>query len=186
MHLAMYLNDIMGFFKNVLILGGMSILVAIALYATLLLFLPKRFPGIKVSQFLLLFYFSAFVIWSFLPAGFGRENNFIPFQSIYSSLCSSSEVPKYILFFNILSFVPMGILLPWIFPELKKWHKVAGASLCVCLTRELMQLVLWYRVFDIDSLLFAALGSLAGYGVFLLISRAINKNGKGVNPMKKV
>lgn len=84
-------------------------------------------------------------------------------------------MPKYILFFNIFFFVPMGVLLPWVFPELKKWHKAVGASLCVCLARELMQLALWYRVFDIDSLLFALLGSLAGYGLFLLAGRLARK-----------
>lgn len=105
----------------------------------------------------------------------GRENNFIPFQSIYGSLCSRSEVPKYILFFNILLFVPMGALLPWIFPELKKWYRVVGISVCICLARELMQLILWYRVFDIDSLLFALAGSFAGYGLFLLANRLAKK-----------
>ena len=179
MYHPMYLNEIAGFLKNVLVLGGISILVAIILYAALLLFLPKRFAGIKISakvgQFLLLFYFSAFVIWSLLPSSFGRENNFVPFQSIYSSLCSRSEVPKYILFFNIFFFVPMGALLPWVFPELKKWHKAVGASLCVCLARELMQLVLWYRVFDIDSLIYALLASLAGYAIFLLAARLARK-----------
>lgn len=179
MYYPMYLNDITGFLKNVLLLGCMSLVVAIVLYAALLLFLPKRFAGVKISakigQFLLLFYFSAFVIWSLLPNSLGRENNFIPFQSIYGSLCSRSEVPKYILFFNILLFAPMGALLPWVFPELKKWYRVVGVSLCVCLARELMQLILWYRVFDIDSLLFALLGSLAGYGLFLLAGRFAKK-----------
>lgn len=179
MYYPMYLNDIMGFLKEVLRLGCMSILVAVVLYTALLLFLPKRFAGtgisVKIGQFLLLFYFSAFVIWSLLPHSLGRENNFIPFQSIYGSLCSRSEVPKYILFFNILLFVPMGALLPWIFPELKKWYRVVGISVCICLARELMQLILWYRVFDIDSLLFALVGSFAGYGLFLLANRLAKK-----------
>lgn len=57
MYHPMYLNEITGFLKNVLVLGGISILVAITLYAALLLFLPKRFAGVKISakigQFLL-------------------------------------------------------------------------------------------------------------------------------------
>ena len=110
MYYPMYLNDIMGFLKEVLWLGCMSILMAVVLYAALLLFLPKRFAGtgisVKIGQFLLLFYFSAFVIWSLLPCSMGRENNFIPSQSIYSSLCSRSKVPKYILFLTFCCFFP--------------------------------------------------------------------------------
>ena len=177
MYYPMYLNDIMGFLKEVLRLGCMSILVAAVLYAALLLFLPKRFAGtgisVKIGQFLLLFYFSAFVIWSLLPHSLGRKNNFIPFQSIYNSLCFSGEVTRYILFFNILLFVPMGTLLPWVFPELQKWYRVVGISVCICLARELMQLIIWYR--DIDSLLFALVGSFAGYGLFLLANRLAKK-----------
>ena len=49
MYHPMYLNEITGFLKNVLVLGGISILVAITLYAALLLFLQKRFAGVKIS-----------------------------------------------------------------------------------------------------------------------------------------
>lgn len=78
---------------------------------------------------------------------------------------------------NAAMFVPTGIVLPLVYPRLRRFRNVlaAGAGLSLCI--ELMQLPFAARTTDIDDLIFNTLGVAVGYGIWLLF----RKRRKGVS-----
>jgi glycopeptide antibiotics resistance protein len=72
---------------------------------------------------------------------------------------------------NIAMFIPTGIALPAIYPQLRSFGKtlLAGAGLSLCI--ELAQLPFYTRASDIDDLLLNTAGVVIGYGIFALVRR---------------
>lgn len=68
---------------------------------------------------------------------------------------------------NVAVFVPLGLLMPWAFPALRRWW--AATLLCggLSLAIEFTQLFL-ARSVDVDDLLLNTLGGLLGYLLFAL------------------
>lgn len=92
-------------------------------------------------------------LWDLLQYGTaGGEINLIPF--------SSDGLTTYIL--NVIMFMPLGFLLPLIWPHFREWKKVAvtGAAFSLCI--EACQLFC-LRTTDVDDLLMNTAGTLAGY-----------------------
>lgn len=73
---------------------------------------------------------------------------------------------------NALLFVPLGMLLPLLWKDCRRWYRTAGAGFLLSLLIELSQLFN-FRATDIDDLLMNTLGTLAGYGVWQLLARRI-------------
>lgn len=69
---------------------------------------------------------------------------------------------------NILMFVPLGILLPYIHRFFQKagWTYLAGLGLTVAI--EFVQLILKCGIFEMDDLMNNLIGTMIGYGVFRL------------------
>ena len=78
---------------------------------------------------------------------------------------------------NTAMFLPIGIIWPSLFRKLDTPAKVisAGIGLSVCI--EILQLPFFDRVTDIDDLLLNSLGFLMGFGIWLLVRKAIKKCG---------
>lgn len=64
---------------------------------------------------------------------------------------------------NCIWFVPLGILVPYVFESRRKWWIVTGLGAIVSLSIELMQYILCTGVTDIDDIVFNTLGALMGY-----------------------
>jgi glycopeptide antibiotics resistance protein len=79
---------------------------------------------------------------------------------------------------NVLVFVPFGVLLPVIFPGVRRWWRMMFAGLALSASIELSQFAVslllgyWYRMTDIDDVLLNIAGVLVGYGLFVAARRA--------------
>ena len=70
------------------------------------------------------------------------------------------------LFGNVLAFVPLGFLLPFLQKESRRfWILFLDAFVLVCCI-ELFQLFTAFGAFDVDDILLNCVGALLGYAVF--------------------
>ena len=69
---------------------------------------------------------------------------------------------------NAALFLPSGIVLPLVYPQLRRFRKALAAGVGLSLLIELMQLPFAARTTDIDDLIFNTLGVAVGYGIWLL------------------
>jgi len=69
---------------------------------------------------------------------------------------------------NTAMFLPLGMVWPSVFPQLDTHKKVIAAGVGYSLLIEIVQLLFFDRVSDIDDLLLNSLGFLIGYGIWLL------------------
>lgn len=69
------------------------------------------------------------------------------------------------LFGNVIMFIPLGFLLPKVFPKLDRLGKVLLATFFIMLTVELAQLFTLLGSCDTDDLILNVLGSAMGYGI---------------------
>ena len=76
---------------------------------------------------------------------------------------------------NTAMFIPIGIVWPGVFRKLDSHKKVIAAGVGFSLCIEILQLPFFDRVSDIDDLLLNSLGFLAGYGIYLLVSKLRKK-----------
>ncbi|MGC6770182.1 VanZ family protein [Enterococcus sp. LJL128] len=86
---------------------------------------------------------------------------------------------------NIVAFMPIGFLLPFISPAFKNIKKVILSGLLLSLTIEISQLFTLYRATDINDLLTNTLGVLLGYCCYLLIAKLFLKNKKDLSSTNK-
>lgn len=75
---------------------------------------------------------------------------------------------------NVLMFVPLGLLLPAVWPYYRSWQRIMLTGLGFSLSIELLQLFSW-RLTDIDDLLTNTLGAVLGYCLFRLIYMLLKK-----------
>ncbi|MCI5621576.1 MAG: VanZ family protein [Lachnospiraceae bacterium] len=79
------------------------------------------------------------------------------------------------LFINILLFIPMGFLLPLGIRKLRVAWKTCLTGFGISLAIELVQLFACIGVFECDDLLNNTLGTLIGYGVFVICGQICGK-----------
>ena len=70
---------------------------------------------------------------------------------------------------NAALFLPSGIVLPLVYPQLRRFRKALAAGVGLSLLIELMQLPFAARTTYIDDLIFNTLGVAVGYGIWLLL-----------------
>lgn len=83
---------------------------------------------------------------------------------------------------NTTMFIPIGIIWPSVLRRLDTHLKVISAGVGFSLCIEVLQLLFFDRVTDIDDLLLNSLGFIIGYAIFLtarLIARAVSARVKG-------
>lgn len=105
------------------------------------------------------------------------RNNFVPLQSIRHALQAVEPVRSSALrqlLGNFLLLMPITFLASFIWPRLRGWKQAVLLGLCLSVLIELLQFLIsailrcTYRTTDIDDVLLNALGSVAGYAVFLV------------------
>lgn len=81
----------------------------------------------------------------------------------------------YLIILNIIMFVPMGVLLPCVFKKAESFGVTALLFLALTLTIEIIQISLPGRAFDIDDVLFNAIGAVLGYAFYVAFLRIFKK-----------
>ena len=76
---------------------------------------------------------------------------------------------------NTAMFIPLGIVWPSVFKKLDAHKKVIAAGVGYSLCIEILQLLFYDRVTDIDDLILNSLGYLIGYGLYLLVKTIENR-----------
>ncbi len=79
---------------------------------------------------------------------------------------------------NILMFVPFGFLLPMLSKKLSKFWKVSLSGFGVTCMIEVMQFTLEKGIFEPDDLMGNTIGTMIGYGAYVLFMWVISKVGK--------
>jgi len=103
----------------------------------------------------------------------GRSLNLIPFRTIAEYFVYLSDSSEYLsgmrryalvnLVGNLALFVPLGVLLPALFPRLRKAVPFLLTVLAALLCVETIQYLLGVGAADVDDLLLNTLGALAGF-----------------------
>ena len=142
------------------LLVGLPLLVAYA-YGVLLLTVLGRTSGAVRTAKLELF-------WSY------RESLALVAGGL--SVTNAGLLAEILL--NVLLFVPMGALLPFLLPSLTKRGRVRRGIAMVCLVAcacslsvELVQWCFRLGLFEFDDVLDNTLGAAAGYAIYLLVQR---------------
>lgn len=116
--------------------------------------------------------------------------NYIPFKSIISdihtigsrSFSLSFEIKLLVMNIggNILLLLPLGLLLPILWTNLRNLKKIFLIGLFTSLSIEILQLIenilyLGFRSVDIDDVIFNVIGILLGYSLFKVLPTSKNK-----------
>ena len=101
----------------------------------------------------------------------------VPFWSYYQVFTVDDSPLAWQMVYNVLVFIPMGILLPVNFPKVSKLRDVVICSVGLSLIIEVVQLVSKLGLFEFDDLFHNTLGAMIGYGVWR-VWRKCWKNGR--------
>jgi len=108
--------------------------------------------------------------------------NLHPFAtlSMYWMLLMQGASPYYIrhavinLAGNVIMFVPLGFLLPCLFPVQRRLWKTTLVSLCVLVIVEATQFITRLGTCDVDDLILNLIGVIAGYLIWRLAYKFTN------------
>ncbi|MBE5935504.1 MAG: VanZ family protein [Lachnospiraceae bacterium] len=80
---------------------------------------------------------------------------------------------------NVLLFVPFGFLIPIVYKKINSYFKVSLLTITSILVIEIIQFFTGYGAFDIDDIMYNFVGSMCGYGFYIIIrSIHIEKNNR--------
>ena len=99
-----------------------------------------------------------------------------PFSTIrlfYNSRRLNTEYKTNNLLGNLIGFVPLGLLLPFIIPWFGNGFKILIAGFLISLGYETMQLLTGLGVFDVDDLILNTAGAFVGFILFYLIKLSL-------------
>ena len=96
--------------------------------------------------------------------------NFVPFVNLIDYEIRKEALINVIG--NSFLFLPVGIVFPIVYRKLNTHWKVIVAGVGTSLSIEILQLLFFDRVTDIDDLLLNSAGYILGYGIYLLIKKA--------------
>ncbi|MBR1866227.1 MAG: VanZ family protein [Lachnospiraceae bacterium] len=85
---------------------------------------------------------------------------------------------------NIMYFIPLGMILPLCFDGMQRWWRTTLMGLAISTGIETTQLVLHLGLFEFDDMFHNTLGTLMGYGVFVLFIRLIKKEWIGTRSQR--
>jgi glycopeptide antibiotics resistance protein len=142
------------------------ILAALAFIAYTLVLIKvmvfKSVPMVRAGQ----------VMLNFGGTDSGHAPNFIPFKTILPYLFGFKGliIAGINLVGNIILLVPLGFLLPFIFPNIS-WKKSLALAAAAGFIIETLQVVLHVGIFDIDDVILNALGFMIGYWAFTILTK---------------
>lgn len=144
-------------------------------------FLLKAQKKLSIKHFLWVYVFLFYLALVYMVTGvgniwvIGKYETLIRISEINILPFASEGITTYIL--NIILFMPLGFLLPTIWPQFRTIKNVAYTGLFFSLAIELSQL-LNHRITDIDDLLMNTLGAIIGYLIYRALFKMIYKRGE--------
>lgn len=144
-----------------------SVIVLIPIY---LILNKVKFHSMKKTIYYFVFatYLSAVYLFVGMPTlqfmRFELSITLIPFIPMLADLKNT--------ILNIILFVPLGIMLPFLWKKYHSLKNTAIFSFLLSLSIELLQ-ILTYRATDINDLIANTLGAILGYFIFSIVSRII-------------
>ena len=122
---------------------------------------------------LLVFRYSSTAIFNF------SGSNFIPFKTITSYLSNPALLGVALrnLLGNIFIFIPLGIFIPLFRPS-SKWKIILITGLVISSIMGIIQGIFKVGVFDVDDIMLNGLGTLLGYGFFVLCKMLLSFKNK--------
>lgn len=170
-----YLRQVFGLIPPAIIL---SLAVYLPLYVGLLR--KKRWPFLRLfAAYALVGYSVMLVIVTFflLPrlGEISYSINLTPFRAFHDAYVygSTHVLQQYVL--NIIMFIPLGLLLPVIFPHrMTRWLPVMITILSVTVTIEATQFFTG-RVVDVDDIITNFMGGIGGFSLYILLERVLKQ-----------
>ena len=105
--------------------------------------------------------------------------NLIPFKTILNYLNNISLIDFDIWFFNLFgnvcAFMPMGFLLPVIFPKFQSFKAIATVTFLASFVLEIVQLWLRLGIADIDDVILNTFGGILGYFLFISFHKLVGQ-----------
>lgn len=114
------------------------------------------------------------LVFKYPGVDFAPGYNFVPFKTILPYLTGYPNwiVARDNLLGNIITFMPLGLLAPFLYRQFT-WKHAFATGLITSLVIEILQIVLHAGTFDVDDLLLNTIGSMIGYSLFLLGKRLL-------------
>ncbi len=144
-------------------------------------FLLKARKNLSIKHFIWVYVFLFYLALVYMVTGIGniwgigRYETLIRISEINLLPFSSEGITTYIL--NIILFMPLGFLLPTIWPQFRTIKNTACTGFFFSLAIELSQL-LNHRITDIDDLLMNTLGAVIGYLLYRVLFNMICTRGE--------
>lgn len=155
----------------------LTVLIIVALISATIFSLVKKtrfFHSLKIviPWVVLLSYIIAFIYFTLLNRGNGMTSGalIIPFHSIPEEISRGFNGCTMLLA-SIIVGIPFGLVIPWALKIAKKWWITTLLTAIFALAIELIQLATGRGVFNIDDILFLAIGSCLGYAFYTLFSK---------------
>ncbi|WPK11115.1 VanZ family protein [Lysinibacillus louembei] len=136
-------------------------------------FYQRKYP-IRFSKFV---FITLLICWFIVVLGittlsrgarYTGQINFDLFTSYINAWNAWSLTEFQLIIFNMLMFVPLGVLLPLIHHKNKSFWRVLVISIIFTACIEMSQLITGKGIFELDDLLHNTIGSLAGYFIVMV------------------
>lgn len=185
--------DLMSIVSGLLPYVKYSVFIFIALIIGYFIF-KKVFQGkypIRLSKYILIL---LLICWGTVvlgittlsrPAMFTGQFNPSLFSSYVNAWNKWSMPELQLIIFNMLMFVPLGVLWPLIHPKMKSFWRVFVISIVFTLCVEISQYISGKGIFEFDDLLHNTIGSLAGYFFVMAIMTSIEQRKLKLAPIAK-
>ncbi len=109
------------------------------------------------------------------PILFTGQINTNLFSGYVSAWNNWSLAEFQLIIFNVIMFMPLGLILPFIHSKLKTFWRVLVVSFAFTAGIEIFQLVTGKGIFELDDLFHNTLGSIAGYFIVMVLILSIEK-----------
>lgn len=97
--------------------------------------------------------------------------NVIPFASTFKYLTNFNHYNLDIWLMNtignIIIFIPFGFFIPLLFPKVSNWKLACKLFIKIVFFIELLQLITFTGIFDVDDIILNVTGGLIGYSIYI-------------------
>lgn len=167
----------MNYINKAMELAPITLVLTVVIYTMAFFLLRRKRPKQPIIRYFVEAVFVSYVIFILILTLFeyrfggsvGFSVNLRPFKTFQdaSQYGSTLVLKQYVL--NIIAFLPIGFLLPVVFPKaMAKWKRVFLVALLVPLAIETIQFFLG-RVTDIDDVITNFSGTLTGFSFYILL-----------------
>lgn len=174
----MRIDEIIGMLQEYIILAVAGLLAMAVIMGTGYFVVYKKIlrgrKSIAVKDMVMLSLLAGYLI-VVISITFLQRNSFygqvnLHFLSSYKTAWNSFEVRSWqLLIFNIIMFVPLGILLPIAHKSFRKISHTLAAGFALTCIIEVMQLITSYGIFELDDIFNNLLGTLTGYSMVMTV-----------------